>query len=236
MGCMEVLIAVEMCMPRATMLRQRDRGFMASRRDQKKKRMGKKHRQASTRPKKGKSPRTGAQMANVAPKKRKALSSKKAAEAKAARTPKQSPERERGVALDAARTERDRSLSKGHGSQLRPEQEREPELANERAKQRCGSGGAGSRHGEREDRELETLASELIRRVTVASSMPRRMCRWWRSAAGRTWASRRCSTALRGRGGRLWATSRGLRATASTARRSGPGAWRARRYGRRGAG
>src|SRR6185437_6724680 len=69
---------------------------MAPRRDQKK-RMGKKHRQASTRPKPGKAPRTGAQMANVAPKKRKTLSSKKAAETKAARTPKQSPERERSV-------------------------------------------------------------------------------------------------------------------------------------------
>ncbi|HTV08638.1 MAG TPA: ribosome biogenesis GTPase Der [Candidatus Aquilonibacter sp.] len=75
---------------------------MAPRRDQKK-RMGKKHRQASTRPRLGKAPRTGAQMANVAPKKRKALSSKKAAAAKAARTPKRSPERERSVVLDGDR-------------------------------------------------------------------------------------------------------------------------------------
>src|ERR1700748_2500882 len=96
---------------------------MAPRRDQKK-RMGKKHRQASTRPRKGKAPRTGAQMANVAPKKRKALSSKKAAEAKAARTPKRSPERERAVAIDGARGERDYSASKGHGSALQPEQSR----------------------------------------------------------------------------------------------------------------
>src|ERR1700744_2805056 len=133
---------------------------MAPKRDQKK-RMGKKHRQASTRPRKGKAPRTGAQMANVAPKKRKALSAKKAAAEKAARTPKRSPEKERSVRLDAPRTERDRSLTKGHGSQLRPEQERETELANERRKAKATRrlGGAGSRHGEREDRELETLAS-----------------------------------------------------------------------------
>jgi GTP-binding protein len=109
---------------------------MAPRRDQKK-RMGKKHRQASTRPKLGKAPRTGAQMANVAPKKRKALSSKKAAEAKAARTPRQSPERERAVRLDPPRTERDHSRVKGHGSHLRPEQERETEIASERRNSRA---------------------------------------------------------------------------------------------------
>jgi GTP-binding protein len=108
-------------------------------------------------------------MASVAPKKRKALSSKKAAEAKAARTPKRSPERERSVAIDGARTERDRSLSKGHGSQLRPEQE----VANEsrRPKATLRLGGAGSRHGEREDRELETLASELMQAGDGAPSV-----------------------------------------------------------------
>ena len=145
---------------------------MAPRRDQKK-RMGKKHRQASTRPRKGKAPRTGAQMANVAPKKRKALSSKKAAEAKAARTPKRSPERERSVKLDGARTERDSSAGRGHGSELRAEQERETELANERSKPKATLrlGGAGSRHGEREDRELESLASELMEASEGASSV-----------------------------------------------------------------
>ena len=140
---------------------------MAPRRDEKK-RMGKKHRQASTRPRKGKAPRTGAQMANVAPKKRKALSSKKAAEAKAARTPKRSPERERSVRLDAPRTEREVSASRGHGSGLRPtglrpQQEREPGYVEARkSKATLRLGGAGSRHGEREDRELETLATELL--------------------------------------------------------------------------
>ncbi len=149
---------------------------MAPRRDQKK-RMGKKHRQASTRPRKGKAPRTGAQMANVAPKKRKALSSKKAAEAKAARTPKRSPERERSVKLDGARTERDSLAGRGHGSELRAEQERETELANERRKPKATLrlGGAGSRHGEREDRELESLASELMEASEGASSVAAEM-------------------------------------------------------------
>jgi len=141
---------------------------MAPRRDQKK-RMGKKHRQASTRPKKGKAPRTGAQMANVAPKKRKALSSKKAAEAKAARTPKRSPERERSVRLDAPRTERDSSASRGHGSEQ--QHERESGYAEARkTKATLRLGGAGSRHGEREDRELETLASELMEASEGTSS------------------------------------------------------------------
>ena len=67
---------------------------MAPRREQKK-RLGKKHRQASTRPKLGKAPRagarTGAQVAGASPKQRKSISSKKAAAAKKARTPRRSP-------------------------------------------------------------------------------------------------------------------------------------------------
>ncbi|HEX5283830.1 MAG TPA: ribosome biogenesis GTPase Der [Bryocella sp.] len=130
---------------------------MAPRRDQKK-RMGKKHRQASTRPRKGKAPRTGAQMANVAPKKRKALSSKKAAEAKAARTPRQSPERERSVTLDGARTERDRSVTKGHGSGLRPTGLRPEQPKSESDWEPHGRRDAGGRTG---DREVDELAAEL---------------------------------------------------------------------------
>ncbi|HEY4010243.1 MAG TPA: GTPase, partial [Acidobacteriaceae bacterium] len=124
---------------------------MAPRREQKK-RMGKKHRQASTRPHKGKAPRTGAQMANVAPKKRKALSSKKAAAEKVARTPKQSPERERAVILDSARTQRDRSASKGHGSAIRPEQPRDESDWEPHAKRGAARTG---------DRAIDALAAEL---------------------------------------------------------------------------
>ena len=74
---------------------------MAPRREQKK-RMGKKHRQASTRPKLGKGPAKGARKGSavtgaVSPKGRKQLSSKRVAEEKARRTPTRSPEFERRV-------------------------------------------------------------------------------------------------------------------------------------------
>ncbi len=67
---------------------------MAPRRDPKK-RLGKKHRQASTRPKKGKAPRSSAVTGAVAPKARKKIASKKSAAEKAARTPRRSPDFER---------------------------------------------------------------------------------------------------------------------------------------------
>jgi len=69
---------------------------MAQRDDRK--RLGKKHRQASTRPKLGRAPRTtpttGAVTGKAAPRKRKALSTKRATLAKKKRTPTRSPERE----------------------------------------------------------------------------------------------------------------------------------------------
>ena len=143
---------------------------MAPKRGQKK-RMGKKHRQASTRPRKGKSPRagakTGAQMAKVAPKKRKALSSKKAAEAKAARTPKQSPERERAVRLQRE--------DRGETSDVEKQIPYGDDRKKSKHKATLRLGGAGSRHGEREDRELETLASELIQASDGPSSMAAEM-------------------------------------------------------------
>jgi GTP-binding protein len=69
---------------------------MAQRDDRK--RLGKKHRQASTRPKQGRAPRTtpttGAVTGKAAPRKRKALSTRRAALAKQKRTPTRSPEHE----------------------------------------------------------------------------------------------------------------------------------------------
>jgi GTP-binding protein len=59
-----------------------------------KKRLGKKHRQASTRPKKGRAPRVTPTTGAVDPRKRKALSTKRAAADKKKRTPTRSPERE----------------------------------------------------------------------------------------------------------------------------------------------
>src|ERR1700734_1876247 len=65
---------------------------MAQRDDRK--RLGKKHRQASTRPKKGRAPRVTPTTGAVDPRKRKVLATKKAAAAKKKRTPTRSPENE----------------------------------------------------------------------------------------------------------------------------------------------
>jgi GTP-binding protein len=65
---------------------------MAQRDDRK--RLGKKHRQASTRPKQGRAPRTTPTTGAVDPRKRKALSTRRAALAKQKRTPTRSPEHE----------------------------------------------------------------------------------------------------------------------------------------------
>jgi GTP-binding protein len=145
---------------------------MAPRREQKK-RMGKKHRQASTRPRLGKAPRTGAQMAKVAPKKRKALSAKKAAAAKAARTPTRSPERERAVRVDRAEAERRSGPGKKQVLPHRVAQGQGDNVVGPTGVAGRGGlrlGGAGSRHGEREDRELEALASELMEATQGASA------------------------------------------------------------------
>ena len=65
---------------------------MAQRDDRK--RLGKKHRQASTRPRQGRAPRTTPTTGAVNPRKRKVLSTKRAALAKQKRTPTRSPEHE----------------------------------------------------------------------------------------------------------------------------------------------
>jgi GTPase len=65
---------------------------MAQRDDRK--RLGKKHRQASTRPKQGRAPRTTPTTGAVNPRKRKSLSTHRATLAKKKRTPTRSPERE----------------------------------------------------------------------------------------------------------------------------------------------
>jgi GTP-binding protein len=79
---------------------------MAQRDD--KKRLGKKHRQASTRPKKGRAPRVAPTTGAVDPRKRKAIATKKAALEKKKRTPTRSPEREnrKTVAPDASTSRR----------------------------------------------------------------------------------------------------------------------------------
>jgi GTP-binding protein len=111
-----------------------------------KKRLGKKHRQASTRPRMGRSaPRATATTGAVAPKKRKELAAKKAAAAKKARTPTRSPE-----------FEHRRTIATDHGfakekQEFRAEQEDRHLLR----------GGAGSAHEERDWKEAEKLAGAL---------------------------------------------------------------------------
>jgi GTP-binding protein len=125
---------------------------MAAKRTEKK-RLGKKHRQASTRPKLGKSaPRGTATTGAVSPKKRKELAAKKAAAVKAAKTPTKSPERERKVVL----RNRDEAGSRGHAS----EQEL-PAPAPRRKRKESVAGGAGSRHEERAWSEAESIAAQI---------------------------------------------------------------------------
>src|ERR1700729_3041253 len=64
-----------------------------------KKRLGKKHRQASTRPKKGRAPKSTPTTGAIDPRKRKILSTKRAAVDKASRVTKQSPDREKKKAI-----------------------------------------------------------------------------------------------------------------------------------------
>jgi GTP-binding protein len=118
-----------------------------------KKRLGKKHRQASTRPKLGKTaPRGTATTGAVSPKKRKELAAKKAAATKAAKTPTKSPERERSVVI----RNREEAGTRGYAS------EQQTPKGNERTKRKDSvAGGAGSRHEERAWSEAEAIASQI---------------------------------------------------------------------------
>ncbi len=118
-----------------------------------KKRLGKKHRQASTRPKMGKTaPRGTATTGAVSPKKRKELAAKKAAAVKASKTPTKSPERERKVVI----RNRDEAGTRGYAS------EQEIPTRDERKKRKDSvPGGAGSRHEERAWSEAESIAAQI---------------------------------------------------------------------------
>src|ERR1700734_4186221 len=73
--------------------REKDGCSVAQRDDRK--RLGKKHRQASTRPKKGRAPKVAPTTGAVDPRKRKILATKRAEADKASRVTKQSPDREK---------------------------------------------------------------------------------------------------------------------------------------------
>jgi GTP-binding protein len=121
------------------------------------KRLGKKHRQASTRPKMGRNaPKATATTGAVSPKKRKELAAKQVAAVKASKVPTRAPERERKVTL----SERGDAGSRGFASEKQADHDEKPKR--ERTKRTSSvAGGAGSRHEEREWKEAEALASVL---------------------------------------------------------------------------
>ena len=129
---------------------------MAPKREQKK-RLGKKHRQASTRPKKGKAPRAQAVTGAVAPKARKKIATKRAEAERKAKTPRRSPEFEgkRTIAPDGIGAGEERKgvgrvggrISKGpqKPADMDEAQWREAERIGEELSVELGRGGSG--HG-----------------------------------------------------------------------------------------
>ncbi len=122
---------------------------MAQRDD--KKRLGKKHRQAATRPKKGRAPKATPTTGAVDPRKRKVLASTAAKKAAAKRVSKRSPEKEnkRTIRPDAAPKKAARPVDGIVGR-------RTPNSAN--------VAGRGERLGDEEQewREMELLASQMV--------------------------------------------------------------------------
>jgi GTP-binding protein len=135
-----------------------------------KKRLGKKHRQASTRPKLGRSaPRATATTGAVSPKKRKELAAKKAAATKLAKTPTKSPDRERKVVI----RDGDGAGGRGYASDRGHAEDKQIPSGNDRKKSKRVSsvaGGAGSAHEERDWKTAEALAAQL----TLSASLTRK--------------------------------------------------------------
>src|SRR5437763_1815055 len=116
-----------------------------------KKRLGKKHRQASTRPKKGRAPKAAPTTGAVDPRKRKILSTKRAAAEKAARTTKQSPDKEKRKTLraDAPYARKPKPAQPADGIVGR----QTPRSSNVAGRERLGD----------EDwRDIELLASQMV--------------------------------------------------------------------------
>ena len=131
---------------------------MAAKRTEKK-RLGKKHRQASTRPKLGKTaPRGTATTGAVSPKKRHELAAKKAAATKLAKTPTKSPDREHKVVL----RNRDEPGSRGYASETPKRAPRVQVDAETAAEQR-------------DWKEAEALAARLTLATDVGHREPARL-------------------------------------------------------------
>jgi GTPase len=129
-------------------------GSSVAQRDDRK-RLGKKHRQASTRPKKGRAPKATPTTGAVDPRKRKVLSTKRAAADKASRVTKQSPDRERSKAI---RTDGSGSAKTPKGTPPRIKQTRPADGIVGRQTPR-----SSNMEGREEDwRDIELLASQMV--------------------------------------------------------------------------
>ncbi len=132
---------------------------MAQRDDRK--RLGKKHRQASTRPKKGRAPKATPTTGAVDPRKRKILSTKRAAADAASRVTKQSPEREkrRSIRTDGAgsKTPKGTAPNAPRAKQVRPADgivgRQTPRSENVAGRERLH---------EEDWRDIELLASQMV--------------------------------------------------------------------------
>ena len=121
-----------------------------------KKRLGKKHRQASTRPKKGRAPKAAPTTGAIDPRKRKILSTKRAATEKAARITKQSPDKERRKTI-----QRDGPSAKKPAASARPKYSQPADGIVGRQTPNSANVAGRERLGEEDWREVELLASQM---------------------------------------------------------------------------
>jgi GTPase len=130
------------------------------------KRLGKKHRQASTRPKKGRAPKATPTTGAVDPRKRKILSTKRAAADAASRVTKQSPEREkrRSIRTDGAgsKTPKGTAPNAPRGSAPRAKQVRPADGIVGRQTPRSDNVAGRERIHEEDWRDIELLASQMV--------------------------------------------------------------------------
>ncbi|WP_353073513.1 ribosome biogenesis GTPase Der [Tunturiibacter gelidiferens] len=128
------------------------------------KRLGKKHRQASTRPKKGRAPKSTPTTGAVDPRKRKILSTKRAAVDRASRVTKQSPEREKRKAIRP-----DGATPKKPAGAVRPKAERPADGIVGRQTPRSENV-AGRERIEDDWRDIELLASQMVTETESADA------------------------------------------------------------------
>jgi GTPase len=131
------------------------------------KRLGKKHRQASTRPKKGRAPKATPTTGAVDPRKRKILSTKRTESNKASRVTKQSPEREKRKTI--------RPDSAGPGAKkpaapVRPKFVRPADGIVGRQTPRSENVAGRERIGDEDWRDVELLASQMVTETESADA------------------------------------------------------------------